>query len=114
MLSTDTFKVEPGSRVAVLLFSYYATVRVKRVFTDTVYYMTHTGPCIDTETLFETRSGLIWTTHPCGKLLEFYGRGVPDLCKPATWSIVAAPKTWVRYVLAAGEARADDWAIGES
>lgn len=109
MPSDDAFVVAPGSRVAVLLFSYYTTVRVKRVFTDTVYYATS----VDTEVLFETISGLVWTTHPCGKLLDFYGRGTP-LGETATWSPAGAPMTWIRRVLEPGERRVDDWAVGES
>lgn len=82
-----------------MLFGYCAVVRVKRVFVGTVYYR----DSVDEETLFETKSGLVWTTHPCGALLSFHCR----------WAPAGAGKTWIRHVLAPGEKREDSWAIGE-
>jgi hypothetical protein len=111
-MQDEPYIVQPKDRVAVMLFGFYAVVKVKRVFTDTVYYNGH-SVTVDVETLFETKSGMIWTTHPCGSLLSFHGRGTPlGVC--ATWTPALAKLTWIRRVLQLGEKREDDWALGEA
>ena len=105
-MTDKPFEVEPGNRVAVLLFGYYCVVRVKRVFEGKVLYPD--SKVWEDETLFETKSGLVWSTEPCGHLLSFHGGGNGEGYEPA-----GAPKTWIRRVLESGEKQEDDWAVGE-
>jgi len=108
-LQDTPYIVQERNRVAVLLFGYFAVVRVKRVFVSSVYY----GDAVEEATVFETSSGLCWTTHPCGRLLDFYGRGTPS-GEYAEYEVSAAQQTWIRHVLQPGERSADPWALGEA
>lgn len=100
----DPFEVKQSDRVAVLLFGYYCVVRVKRVWETKV----RCGDEILTETIFETKSGLVFSTHPRGNLLSFDGRNNVE------YEDAGARKTWVRRVLNKGERQTEKWAIGES
>lgn len=94
-----TFK--PGDRFSALFVGYSNTYRVKKVFEANVVYSDEDS-CV--EPIVETKSGLVFTTHVCGALLDFAG----DYYTPSP-----AKKTWLSYKLEKGERAINPYAIGE-
>jgi len=97
------FKV--GDRFEALLLGYQRTYRVAKLKMAHVDY----GDTVDSELVIITRSGLVWTTHVCGALLDFVGRaGVDYTPSPAqkTWRCLNGP-------LAAGDRKHTPYAVGE-
>lgn len=94
-----TFK--PGDRFNALFVGYSNTYRVKRVFDAKVVY---SDTDMSIEPVVETKSGLVFTTHVCGALLDFAG----DYYTPCP-----ATKTWLSYKLDKGEIATNPYALGE-
>jgi hypothetical protein len=102
----DYHQFKAGDRFTALLLGYSRTYRVAKVELRTVRY---SDDDVSQEPVIVTKSGLVWTTHVCGALLDFYGRaGVDYVPCPAT-------KTWRSWYgpLKKGERASEPYAIGE-
>lgn len=101
----DYHKFKVGDRFHALLLGYSHTYRVAKVEVCTVRYDDE----ISVEPVIITKSGLVWTTHICGALLDFVGRGGVDY-EPSP-----AAKTWRSWYgpLPKGEHTSEPYAIGE-
>lgn len=100
-----------NDRFTATYLGYSLTFRVSEIKIDFVRYELRDGTIeISQEPIIITKSGMVWTSHVCGALLEFYGRG------QATYSICPAKKTWVsmRGPLKKGEKTLYPYALGES
>jgi len=98
----DYHSFKPGDRFNALFVGYANTYRVKKVFEAKIQYPRENSPRI--EKVVETKSGLVFTTHVCGALLDFAGEHyVP----------CPAPKTWLSYKLEKNEIKVNPYAIGE-
>lgn len=98
------FKV--GDRFTALLLGYSRTYHVAKIELRVVQY---NDEDVSQEPVIVTKSGLVWTTHVCGALLDFHGRaGVDYVPCPAT-------KTWRSWngPLTKGERASEPYAIGE-
>lgn len=93
---------EKGDRFSALLLGYAHIYRVKRVEMRTVKYEKE----IKKEPIIVTKSGLVWTTHVCGALLDFDGKSADFVISPCV-------KTWISYKLKAGERATNPYAPGE-
>jgi len=99
-----TFEV--GDRFYALFMGYKNVYRVKEIKLAKVLYGDDE---IRIEPIIITKSGLVWSTHISGNLLDFYGRGGAD------YTPSSAPKTWIGsyYKIEKNEIAECDYAIGE-
>ena len=100
---SEYYSFLPGDRFVALFLGYSNTYRVKKVFKAKVRY---SNDDISDEYILETKSGLVWTTHVCGALLDF---GPGDGYTPSP-----ALKTWLSRKLDKGERSIEPYAIGEN
>jgi len=102
-MEEEYYEFKPGDRFVALFIGYRNTYRVKKVFKAKVLY---SEDDISDEYILETKSGLVWTTHVCGALLDF---GPGDYYSPSP-----AKKTWLSRKLDKGERSDVPYAIGEN
>ena len=99
---SDYTSFSVGDRFVALFVGYTGVYRVKKVFEGWVNYEGEVAPC--KEWLVETKSGLVWTTHVCGSLLDFSG---------SYYTPSPACKTWLSRKLDKGERSTEQYALGE-
>ncbi len=99
----NDFKV--GDRFRATFLGMTLIYRVVKIEIQKVKYKNE----IHEEPIVTTKSGLVWTTHICGALLDFFGRGGAD------YTPSPAIKTWVSsyYKVAKNERTLEEYALGE-
>ncbi len=103
----STFEV--GDRFRALFQGMTLVFRVAKIEIANVLYERSEGNEIVSEPVIITKSGLVWSTHVSGYLLDFYGRGGAD------YFPCSMGKTWIGsyYRVAKGEKVSDPYALGE-